>query len=54
MTDLITAAIHQAQGKGTLGRADVLLRYFKIKYRLIVSNKALEGRIKRIKSENIK
>jgi hypothetical protein len=52
MTDLITSVLQQAQKKGRLGRVDVLLRYLRMKYKLVVSGHTLERRIRRIKPTN--
>lgn len=46
MSDLITRVLLQAKQKGILKRTDIILRYFRMKYRLKLSDKALNKRIK--------
>jgi len=45
MIDLITQALLRARSKGKLKRIDVVNRYLTMKYRLNLSQKALNRRI---------
>ena len=46
MSDLITSVLLEAKQKGILKRTDIILRYFRIKYRLKLTEIALDKRIK--------
>jgi hypothetical protein len=46
MSDIIIKTIEEARKKGKLKRTDVMLRYLKIKHKLVMTISALEKRIK--------
>tara|TARA_B100000900_G_C20595682_1_gene723300 strand:- start:536 stop:685 length:150 start_codon:yes stop_codon:yes gene_type:complete len=48
MSDIIVKTLEEINKKGKLKRADVIVRYLRIKYKLILSRSALEKRIKAI------
>ena len=45
MSDLITSVLLEAKQKGMLKRTDIILRYFRMKYRLKLTDNALNKRI---------
>ena len=48
MPDVITTALLEAKQKDKLNRTDVMIRYLRIKYKLSLTSRVLEKRIKRI------
>ena len=50
MSDLITSVLLEAKQKGILKRTDVMLRYLRMKYRLKLTNNALNKRIQSLQT----
>ena len=46
MSDIIVKTLEEIKRKGKLKRADVAVRYLRMKYKIILSKSALEKRIK--------
>ena len=52
MSDIIVKTLEEVKKKGKLKRADVVVRYLRMKYKLILSRNALEKRIKALVQPN--
>ena len=50
MSDLITSVLLEAKQKGMLKRTDVMLRYLRMKYRLNLTDNALNKRIQSLQT----
>ena len=46
MSDIIVKTLEEFKKKGKLKRADVVIRYLRMRYKLILSKNTLEKRIK--------
>jgi len=46
VSDIIIKTLEEQKKKGKLKRTDVVVRYLKMKYKLILSTRALDKRIK--------
>ena len=46
MSDIIIQTLEEVRKKGKLKRTDIIVRYLRMKYRLILTTVALEKRIK--------
>tara|TARA_B100000214_G_scaffold207308_1_gene150337 strand:- start:69 stop:218 length:150 start_codon:yes stop_codon:yes gene_type:complete len=46
VSDIIVKTLEEVRKKGKLKRTDVVIRYLRMKYKLILSRSALEKRIK--------
>jgi len=45
MPDVINSVLLEAKQKGKLNRTDVIIRYFRIKYKLTLTGRVLDKRI---------
>ena len=48
MSDIVTKTLEDIKRKGKLKRADVAVRYLRIKYKIVLSKSVLEKRIKEL------
>ena len=48
MSDIIIKTLEEIKKKGKLKRADVVVRYLRMKYKIVLSKSVIEKRIKRL------
>ena len=48
MSDIIVKTLEEIKAKGKLKRTDLVIRYLRVKYKLILSRSALKKRIKAV------
>ena len=53
MSDIIVKTLEEIKKKGKLKRTDVVIRYLRMKYKLILSRGALQKRINALVQQNL-